>query len=67
MPLILFGKLFHRWGAALLKDLAPNVLHLVKGTSNMLTISADLRPSRVTPHSVMRSVRYFGASPYTHL
>ena len=63
MPLISFGKLFHRWGAALLKDLAPNVLHLVKGASNMLTISADLRPSCLTTLSVMRSVRYFGASP----
>ena len=41
MPLISFGKLFHRWGATLLKDLAPNVLHLVKGASNMLTISVD--------------------------
>ena len=45
MPLISFGKLLHRWDAALLKDLAPNVLHLMKGTSNLLTISADLRPS----------------------
>ena len=48
MPLISFGKLFHRWGATLLKDLALNVLHLVKGASNILTISADLRPSCLT-------------------
>ena len=58
---------FHNTGAAMLKLLAANVLHLTFGISSKLTSDSDLSPRLVGLSSVIKFFRYIGPIPCRHL
>ena len=60
------GMEFHSTGAATLKDLDANVLHVVLGISSLCDVD-DLKPGLVGMSSTVRSWRYCGPVPFKHL
>ena len=65
--LISLGRLFHRVGVAILKDLDAKVFLLILGITNKSDFLDDLRPCLGRVYSFSSSLKYFGPSPCSSL